>query len=459
MGIKKKRVESISLYLFLPAILFYFYSIYLHAVHIDEAWMGEQSYFMARDGYPHSNLFYGLNKQQERVVFYHHLPVYAGAAVTKIAGFHLFTLRFCSIILSVILLAIMATKYSISSAILLLLMPLFFKFSKIFRPEAYLAFFGFLSFVFLENAILEKENRFAVISGIMAGLATLSHLNGLIFLFSALFLLSVYKKWTLLLLFFIGFVAGIFPLVVDIAKHYQLFILQFSNGDIINSAGQHALNPFLNLLNEHKRLFRKPEIIFTSLLFISSLLVEIRDRFRKCPHFYIYVLSLIFFLGSISPWKWSIKYAVPLFPFFAIHIAETFTYLKKNYLSYIFTFFLAVFLVSSIVFDIDDAASKENTAQLSGAIENKIGFGSWIIGPVYLVFNEIEHYRITSLYLVDYLNNRNMNAKELYKFAASHNINYIVLDSAWVNIRKLHGINDKIRPVDIPHFELYIKGQ
>ncbi len=64
-----------------------------HPLHADEAYIGEYTYFLVRDGYVHSDFFKGELRQEERFVVYHYLFVTVGSVFIKLFGFHLWTLR------------------------------------------------------------------------------------------------------------------------------------------------------------------------------------------------------------------------------------------------------------------------------------------------------------------------------------------------------------------------------
>src|SRR5690349_4795212 len=75
-----------------------------HSLHGDEAWLGEQAYLKARDGYVHSNFFKGFNRQDELIVVYHRLFISTASALIDTIGFGLGTLRIIPIASGIFLL-------------------------------------------------------------------------------------------------------------------------------------------------------------------------------------------------------------------------------------------------------------------------------------------------------------------------------------------------------------------
>ena len=81
----------------LPAIilfaLVYAFGLWERSPDIDDAWLGEYAYWMAEDGYCHSELMRGLTLQEERFLVHHKLFNLHGALFVKMFGYSLPTLK------------------------------------------------------------------------------------------------------------------------------------------------------------------------------------------------------------------------------------------------------------------------------------------------------------------------------------------------------------------------------
>src|SRR5687767_2837078 len=93
-----------------------FYSILLTILtyvrrlpHLDDAWLGEQSYWLTKDGVVRSQLFQGLIKYEERILVYHKLFVWLGAVLIKAVGWGLYNIKSISVI--ALFLFILFAKY------------------------------------------------------------------------------------------------------------------------------------------------------------------------------------------------------------------------------------------------------------------------------------------------------------------------------------------------------------
>ncbi len=142
---------------------------------------------------------------------------------------------------------------------------------------------GFLSYYFLVKYSGTEEYWLAGAAVFFAGLAMLAHLNGSIFIATGLTVLLIRKKPLSCLLFCAMALIAFLPYLVDIYFHYQIFLIQISNPYIIAKMHFTFLKPFKNLLREHERLFRRPEIIIPSSLFFFNLIVNRKNSLPTKP--------------------------------------------------------------------------------------------------------------------------------------------------------------------------------
>lgn len=167
-------------WVFLALLLTTFY----HRVnHYDEAWLAEQAYWLVHDGVVRSELFRGLNGWEKQLFVFHKGFVYLSAVWEAVFGFSLVAGKLFSLVWAVLgglLLWGYLRQQRIDNQYIWLGLLLFvangivIEFSFVYRPEAMCVALGFASFWLLTN------QRW-MWAGLLAGLAVLTHLNGLCF--------------------------------------------------------------------------------------------------------------------------------------------------------------------------------------------------------------------------------------------------------------------------------------
>jgi Dolichyl-phosphate-mannose-protein mannosyltransferase len=428
-----------------------------HPLHIDEAWIGEQTWFLARDGYVHSNLFEGLAHHDERGVVYHRLFVLMGSWMVNLFGWGIGALRLVTVVATAVLLLAMAvyvrrqpgssTAEMLAALVVLLLIPITFYHAKIYRPEMLMALFGFASYWMLERYGDERRLTDLLAGGFLAGCAMLTHLYGAMFVIAGIYLLARRRQWGGILPFALVAAIPFIPYLADIATHYEIFREQISNPIAAKKTSFTLITPFANLIEEHKRLFRKPEIILVTLLFLLSAIAMWRGADRKGRLFLEYTIALVILLGMASGDKLVTRYAIPLFPFFAIAIAHAATRLpgllgRSRAYRWAFAALLALFMGYGIWYQIGEvrATGGDETAR-NRKLALYIPEGARIAGPMNLIFNQIERFHITALYLAAKEQGGTLTPEGAAAFAAAHNAGYIVTNSAMTNEEEIAGLD------------------
>lgn len=165
---QKKYFRIFLIFFIAVQATIFIYSIIGHKLNDDEAWLGEQSFFMSQNGFSSSHLFSGFNNQDQRIVVQHKLFIYTLAFLISVFGFSLPILRIVPII-SFIFLILLLLKYiyrrsSNDPTDILFLIALIFSYSeilyfgKIARPEMFVAMLGFASFYFLSCLYSIKQD-------------------------------------------------------------------------------------------------------------------------------------------------------------------------------------------------------------------------------------------------------------------------------------------------------------
>lgn len=301
-------------------------SIPRHTPDIDEAWFAEEAWFRAVDGYPHSNFFKGFVHEDVRVVVHHWLFIAAESIVFKAVGFGLDAVRivpFVSALLLLLLIAAQArragedTRGMLLALLVFLLSPQAFRSAKLARPDMLVTLFGFASFMCLWSDSRRPSAGRALAAGACAGAAVLTHLNGATFAAAGAMLLLGRKRFGSAAAFLLAAAAVFSPYVFNAVAHWDLFQEQLHNPLIAYKTRFTAMTPLVNLSREHMRLFRKPDIIFLTLLFVACLAASWRrQRFLSA-----YACALALAVGAFLADK-GLFYSIYLVPFEALVIAH-----------------------------------------------------------------------------------------------------------------------------------------
>lgn len=421
--------------------------------HIDEAWMGEQSYREAQDGIPRQELLPGMFRFEEQMLIRHKLFIFLGSLATRLSGFSLYHLRLVSVAAGIALLGLLFLYLKrererhhilfLLTAVILMLCPLFFRYMKLYRPECLLAAFGFLSFFLLRRALDTGSIAKAALSGIAAGFAALTHLNGIIFIASGAVLLLIMKRGKLFLVFSVVSLLSTSLYLYDIIGNYDLFRLQFFNDFVVEKKYTGVFALVIQLFHEHERYFRIPEIIGISLLFVVSLPGVFRRGTGADRILYGYTGLLILFLGLVNK-SLTAKYAMPLFPFFALAAASAVYVTVKGGTrltsSKIYRGLLAIFLglyVSYGLYYLVTTAflNRVDTAGENAAVAVSMQTGTRVLAPGRFIYNEIGRFTIIDLFVPRYLatvrNKGEFNLTSLCEYAMKHAVDYIVVDDEY----------------------------
>jgi|GEM_PF-691949 len=411
-------------------------------LHIDEAWIGEQAYFLSRDGYVHSTLFEGFAGNEIRTVVYHRLFVLLGSWSVSIFGWSIGALRVVPLASGGALLALMAHHMrrelgvpwrTVAMAVaIFLLIPLNFTYIKVFRPEMLMALCGFASYRALGRFMQGGRWWELPVAAAAGGMAALAHPYGAIFPLCGILMLLGGRRWSGAALFAAVASLPAIPYLVDIATHYELFRQQISNPLVAEKTSFTILSPLTNLLDEHKRLFRKPEIILPTLLFLLSLVAGAgRDGWRRFH--LIYSVLLIVLLGAAAQDK-VVRYAIPLLPFFTIAIALAAGEWIERPIGN--RFWRAGFALAWMLFvgvglhavTTDLRAEREHVPELNAAIAGSIPPGTRCLAPMNFIFEQIGRHPIIALRYANMEQHNRLGVRAMLDFADRHRADAIIIN-------------------------------
>lgn len=407
---------------------------------VDEPWIAEWAWFQAREGTVRSELFRGYENCEEEVVVYHRLIAWAGTAVIRVAGFGLGRLRaislFCSLALAVLMcLPSRGGRPSAGPAAVLFLMPAFFRFARIYRPEAMLALLGWACWMAVDMSVRRRSIAAAAAGGALSGLCVLSHLDGAAFAAAGAVTLAWRRKWLHAGAFAACSLLVLTPAIVHAASRAGLFAAQFTGELAASKTTFGPATPLLNLLSEHERLFREPGMILITLSTASAAVIGgWRRRREECPWFYEFAGTAAVALAALSAAK-GVKYGIPIMPFAASEIWLAARGLNRETSGWR-RWAVATPAAMLAAFGLLSAARetllpRERLQPDNAAAGDMIPAGASCAAPFGFVFDEIEERTIHALYLARLESGGTLDSDGLARFVRARSTEYAVIDGYW----------------------------
>ena len=243
---------------------------------IDDAWLGERAYWLAREGVVRSELFRGQLDYGDRMFVFHKLFTLVGAAFIRLFGWSLYTLKSVSLSFFVAFLVLLwrycrrfepPAVFPLAALVLLAHGLVGFHVFT-YRPEVMVMTLGFGSFVLLRS-FLEAGGRARLVgSAVLAGLCVLTHLNGLMFIVAGSLLLGLRRRPGAALLFALvaSSVGALYLADAVLAGETAALFRQFRTDSILAERFAGPGARLAALLLEHERYFHsRVEISFAVL--------------------------------------------------------------------------------------------------------------------------------------------------------------------------------------------------
>lgn len=416
----------------------------------DEAWLGEQAYFLVHDGVMRSELFHGYALQHERILITHKLFIALGALMTVLFGWGLTPLRIVSLISGAVTVWLLVRELRRGSTddttlgwriglVALLGMPLYFTFINLYRPEVMLAACGLASYVALSGYLKQGTTITLITSAVLAGAAVLIHLNGVIFTGAALVVLLFHRQVARMGLYALIAVAVASLYFIDVIGHWNMLTYQLHQVPSLTPDDLHWSTPFWRVFDEHKRLFRKPEIIFTTLLFIASFLYAWRTRPDLRRSLLAYCVVIVIGLGAVAQAK-TTPYAIALLPLFALVIAHATTHWIKNlnttkrWLTALGIAVWGLFLAHSIVSNsLTALTGKHNVAREHRRMAQALPQGATVLAPMEFIFNEIDRFDVRAVMAAQLIlaghHEAGLTMEQINQYANAHDITAYIFNS------------------------------
>jgi hypothetical protein len=426
-------------------------STYHRVINTDDAWIGEFVYWANHDGYVRSELFRGLLHSEVYQEVYHKLFVWHSVLAVKLFGWSIYVLKSISLVylLGMLWLSWRYLKHlpvanrQVATSLyfaLFLLNTLVAEYSFLFRPELMLMFLGFGSWLLLRRALLSGSVAAAAGGGLLAGLAGLTHLNGLIFIMAGGLLLLWRRRWVGAIVFGVLAAVVVSFYGLDMVQHHSwdLFKEQMFMHPAIDNGSHGIGGRILYLLKEHQRFFHSPKEIVLTLLLLLAAYVLYRQR-PHTPEFRnltIYTVLLVLSLDLIVQGKTS-KYLLLYMPYLLLLVVVAFDQLAQlpaPRLQLLARGLLGVYILVNVVYTGlvftehrgDQQAQNQQLAQ-----RLKPYWGKRIIAPVNFIFPAINNFQIqgaTYYFMEADASRQRGHTFDLFATAASQHIPLIILD-------------------------------
>jgi hypothetical protein len=385
-------------------------SLYHRSCFIDDAWLGERAFWLAREGVARSELFRGQLDYGERMFVFHKLFALCGAAAVRLFGWSLYVLKSVSLAWFLVFLLLLwrycrrfaAPGVLPLTGLLLLGHGLLGLHLFIYRPEVMLMTLGFGSFLLLRR-FLEGGGLLHVLgAATLAGLGVLTHLNGVVFIPAGALLLLVHRRPRAVVLFvFVSAAVGALYLAdAAVAGELPSLFRQLRGDPILAERFGDVGGRVSSALGEHQRYFHsRSEILFSVLLLATVALTARATRLWTDP-LLPFVLGLLVPLAVVAP-DTQAYYALPALPYLALIVATGIVrgLPQQARLAHVLVGLLLAAHCLSGAFELGQIiASNEDTASRNRSLAARIGHpGTTVLATLPFVFNEIETYRIRGL--------------------------------------------------------------
>ncbi len=429
------RLAFIALLLLLAA------TVYHRTAHFDDAWFAEQSYWLVRDGVVRSALFAGYNGWETKLYVFHKLFIYAGAGLMSVVGFSLAGSKVLSTLCVVVaggLLWQYARWWSREGQWLAVLLfggcGAVLYYAAINRPELLCMTLGLTSYVALDRPIT-KDSKSGW-AGFWAGLAALTHLNGLIYLAAGGLWLLTRAGWRPALWF--GLIGGLTTSLyfADALADSNMggLIAQFRNDPATQS--NFSLTDKLGvMLGYHQVFFHSlREIPLTALTLLSLFFFRAHLRLTNPVVLYLSLLVASFWLLTKSNFNFYYLLFVPWLVLAVVggliksREVHTVRQLKAVRLA-LLTYALCALVSAGLVIreNLEKPYAQEQNARLASLMPQK---GTNIIAPIGFFFGQMDNYAIHGLTYYHLLEKQlgTLPLATFFAIAEQRNVTYVVSD-------------------------------
>jgi len=461
---------------FIPAIILlsviaFLISLIHRYIYIDDAWFGEQAYWFSKLGYVRTSTIIDFYGWDERLFVYHKLNIIIGAALIKIFGWSPGPLRIFTLLVFCVFLFIIHRNANIPKLqkgetdrwlvfFFLVVNPLTLLYAYTYRPEILVMTLGFSSFLMLNK---KQNNKNYILAAILAGMAMLVHLNGVMYMVAGFGLLLVRKQWKQAIVFgFVSSIVGAFYFY-DLWQpgHFDTFLYQIRNWpDNITTNYQsgswvsYLLKALNKLSNEHQRFFWSPDVWGLSATFLLALILKGKTLWRKHRELILYLLFADIGLNVLGSQIAEI-YMLLLMPFMAILAASFLSGLRNDAKPWlqIIGIILILFQTGTAVTGLAETfGRRENTVKISAEMLTDFPPGNErVLVPYRFVFNQLPEKQLISYKTMEYHqveNGKKYSKEEFLMLALRLNIHYMIVPPEMLSGNKMYPwMNEEFKDV------------
>lgn len=401
----KKRILGLYLPTFCAFLFLFIYSCFRRNINIDDAWLGEPAFWLAKTGILKSEMLRDWQNAEIRLFFTHKLWVVSGAYVVKFFGYGVTQLKSLSALYYLLFLTswVFFLKKQKSSSdliwiflILTISNSLFFEYSFIFRPDIAVAFY--CSLLFFTLFAYEKNNdiKTLILAGVIGAITLGHHLNGVIVIGAGVVTLVFRRKYKEMILFGLISSLGFALLLYDIRSMDELHQAMQQLGSTQDMRGDKSAWHFLfNLLDEQRRYLHSPREISMTLLLLACVWSMGKKLYRDNRTLVIYTASLMFWLALVSHGKTS-KYLLIPAPMFLYMMSMSITQNFKDRYK-LLGIPIALYFVFQTIAVLPISLDKENRDETYSELAQDLPLQINMLGPMEGAFWAWEKYRYQSL--------------------------------------------------------------
>ncbi|OIN55719.1 glycosyltransferase family 39 protein [Arsenicibacter rosenii] len=433
----KRTYESVLILLLIALVITFFN----RAEYYDEAWFAEQSFWLIRDGRVRSELFRDYNGWEKSIYVFHKLFIYAGALIMSVTGVTVAASKVVSILFGLLggyLLWLYGKRYSLEHQWLSLFLYLgcgtLIRYISVNRPETMCMALGLASYLALDPPKQSRSNP--VMAGMLAGLAALTHLNGLIYLIAGTSWLFIKIDWKSAFVFVIAgsLTLSIYGLDALLDGNVALLLQQFFN-DPATQENLHFSDKLAVLADYHQIFFHSQNEAALSVLFILCA-ITFRKRISLSQPVLLYTLLILSSFWLLTKSDTDI-YFLLFVPWLAIITAHWLvTYLPdqpvlqrraSRILLYLYALVSLIQLREVIVENQTVPNTEDRNALLASYMP---ATNTKVIAPLAFFFGQMDNYKIRGLtyyYLLE-RENKEIPLSTFFKTAKEDNVKYIISD-------------------------------
>ncbi|MFK5857240.1 MAG: hypothetical protein QM503_14005 [Bacteroidota bacterium] len=425
-------------------------SLYDRYIYIDDAWFGEQVYWFSQLGHVKTSTIIDFHGWDNHLFVYHKLNIIIGAGLIKLFGWSVAPLRVFTLGVFLLFLYIIHKNVKDKNGnwnqidvnlvmFFIIVNPQTILYAFTYRPEFLVMSFGFYSFLLLFG---KQSVPKIILSGALAGMAILAHLNGAMFVVAGFVLLLIRKEFKLSIIF------GISATIITTFYFYDLlepgnletFLFQIKHwpDDITTnyeSEGWMSLiyAALIKLTTEHQRFFWSHDVWGLSAMAIFTLIAKGKVLWRKYKELIIYTIVADISLNVFGSHIAEVNMLL-LLPFLVLISAAFLSELKKESrpIIQLVVMLIMIFQISVVsigfvnILNKQEAISKVSETTLSSFPNSN----ERILVPYRFVFNQLPNKNLVSYKTMEYHqveNGSKYTKEEFIEVATKLGIYYMVI--------------------------------